>query len=195
MKRAALLVLALAAALVVIPGTAAFACSCAGLPVADEVARADLVVVGVVGAAVGAGQTVTRPVTVTRTLKGVAGPRLDVSSARDGASCGLEVELGREYVVFAAERGGTMTADLCGGTAPADEEHLRQVEAVTGPGQVVRAEPATAPARAMAHTPVDAPPADPADPWLPAGTAAAVAAIVVTTLGVLGVVLARRRRT
>ncbi|KQU66478.1 hypothetical protein [Phycicoccus sp. Root101] len=134
MKRAALLVLVLAAALVVVPGTAAFACSCAAPPVADQVTRADLVVRGTVGEPAGDGTVVTYPVEVTVAFKGTPPRTVEVRSPRDGASCGLEVVPGREYLLFATDRGGALEAGLCGGTAPASAELQAGVVAVTGAG-------------------------------------------------------------
>ncbi len=126
MKRTALLVVALAAVILVVPSAAAWACSCASLTPRAAVTHADVVVRGVVGPPatpdkdpVGSADPVSYPVTVGETFKGDAVPRLDVTSARDGASCGIEVVPGREYVLFAAERGGHLEATLCGGTAPA----------------------------------------------------------------------------
>ena len=127
--------------LVLVPSTA-FACSCAQFSVADSVERADLVVTGVVEdrdegpfkIVRSSGDPVTYTVAVDEVLKGESGPVTKVESAADGASCGLEVEVGRSYVMFAHARAdGVYDASLCGGTTDASPEFVAEVKAITGP--------------------------------------------------------------
>lgn len=127
---------------VLVPSTA-FACSCAQDSVAGHVERADLVVAGVVEdrdegpfkAIQSSGDPVTYTVAVDEVLKGETGPVTKVVSAADGASCGLEIEVGRSYVIFAEAGGkdGAYQANLCGGTSAARTGFVAEVEAITGP--------------------------------------------------------------
>lgn len=116
------------AALVLIPPPA-FACSCVGGTDADFYKRADAVVAGIVtdkempskGPVMSSGDAVTYSVDVAGVYKGAPVATVQFTSAGSGASCGLEgVEAGREYVVFLAGQSGSYTANLCGGTRPAD---------------------------------------------------------------------------
>lgn len=199
MKRAALLFLVLAAALVVIPSTAAWACSCASVPTHESVAHADLVVRGTPGAPRDVGDGVEYLVTVAEAFKGTAPPVVTVRSATDGNTCGIDVVPGREYVLFANERGGTFRAGLCGGTAPATDGLVGQVERVTGAGV-----PAAQVATPSSAGPTSTRPPQAADPLTPAAVDRmdeAISAPALVGLGVLvavaacvGVVLVRRRR-
>ena len=86
----------------------------------------------------------TYTVAVARVLKGEAAATTFVQSAASGASCGLEgIEPGRDYVLFAQDRGGDLWAGLCGGTAPATGELMAAVERATGAGTPPRAAPET----------------------------------------------------
>ena len=145
MKRALLVVPMVFAALLVLPTAPAWACSCAAVTPAQAVDRADVVVQATLQA-VDAPRGFTEPTTgaparsyrftVARVYEGSAPVTARVGSAKDGASCGMEgLVPGREYVVFAHQRGDTLWADLCGGTAPAATALVADVEAVTGPGR------------------------------------------------------------
>ncbi|MGB0102485.1 MAG: hypothetical protein WBP61_19560 [Nocardioides sp.] len=75
---------------------------------------------------------------VDRVLEGEVGATADVTSARFGASCGLEgMRVGTPYVVFAAVDGGRLQASLCGGTQPERAGFVDRVERVTGPAEPV----------------------------------------------------------
>ncbi|SDP15659.1 hypothetical protein SAMN04489867_1574 [Pedococcus dokdonensis] len=143
-KRALLLVPVVFAALVVLPSSPAWACSCASATTAEYADRSDVVLRGAL-------EKVDRPAglqdpstgsparsyrfAVTGVYRGSAAPTTWVSSSGDGGSCGLEgMEPGREYVVFAQERGDGLWASLCGGTGPAEPLLVAQVEAVAGAG-------------------------------------------------------------
>ena len=144
MKRALLVVPIVFAALLVLPTAPAWACSCVEATSAQFVDRSDVVLRGTL-------EAVDRPAgleepssgaparsyrfTVAQVYRGTAAPTTWVGSAADGASCGLEgLEPGREYVVFAQERGEGLWASLCGGTAVADAGLVGEVEALAGPG-------------------------------------------------------------
>lgn len=67
-------------------------------------------------------------------LEGDVGQTVEVSSARYGASCGLEgMRAGETYIVFASDRRRGLEANLCGGTQPADDAIVDRVFELTGP--------------------------------------------------------------
>ena len=53
---------------------------------------------------------------------------------RSGASCGLEVDVGGDYLLVATQRAGELDANLCGGTGAASAEYLAEAERALGPG-------------------------------------------------------------
>lgn len=125
---------------ILVPSTA-FACRCAQFSVADQVESADLVVKGSIEdrdegppkVIRSSADPVTYTVAVDEVLKGASGPVAKVESAADGASCGLEVQVGRSYVIFAhAGADGVYEANLCGGTSGARPGFVAQVAAITG---------------------------------------------------------------
>ena len=124
------LVLALAAAVVVAGGVAesAFACSCVpwGNP-RVELTRADGAFVGVYlrrrplrppGAIVSSADTYVYVFRVTRRVKGRIGSMVEVRSARDGASCGLEVTRGQRVALLLDRRKGAWHSTLCSQRPP-----------------------------------------------------------------------------
>ena len=136
-----------ALSLVILVPSAAFACSCVQLSVAEQVERADLVVKGSIEARdegppkviSSSADPVTYTVAVDEVLKGASGPVAKVESAAQSASCGLEVQVGRSYVIFAevahaahAVDDGVYEASLCGGTSGARPGFVSQVAAITG---------------------------------------------------------------
>ena len=138
------LVLALVAALsfLTLVPTTAFACSCVAGSAEEYVDRADVVVSGRFvardqpGRIVSSLDPVTYTVEVDRVHKGTASAELEVLTAVSGASCGLEgVALDRHYLVYATYEGAELWVGLCGGTASATPQRLREVEAVTGPAR------------------------------------------------------------
>ena len=150
MKRVVLVVVAVVATLLVVPGGSALACSCVGLTPAQAVADADVVLRGTVTDVAlpsrlrlsSSADPATYTVTVAQVFKGTAAATTFVQSAVSGASCGLEgIEPGREYVLFATARGDGLWASLCGGTGPAEAELVTGVEQATGEGKPPRAAP------------------------------------------------------
>lgn len=146
-----LLVMLLPSCLVVLaaPAPPAAACSCAGGDASEFAEWADTVFVGtlsevstpLMAPVVSSTDTVTYEFHVSRVYEGEARERTYVRSVRFGASCGLEgLVLQHSYVVFAAHRtidgvsSDALWAHLCGGTAPADNALVADVEAVLGPG-------------------------------------------------------------
>lgn len=156
--RRVLLVLPLFLALVVVaPAAPAHACSCAMLSSAQRVENADVVVRGTITGlddpgGSGTGRLVTWEVAVAEVYRGVAAATTFVRSASDGAACGIEVQQGREYLLFARRVGGDLRAGLCDGTTPVSAALVAEVEHLTGPGSLPQGG-----ARATATTPPGTP--------------------------------------
>lgn len=55
---------------------------------------------------------------VSKGFKGIEEAVLEVASNLSSASCGIDFEVGREYLIFAARRNGQLTTHLCLGTQP-----------------------------------------------------------------------------
>lgn len=180
--RILLLALVAAASVVVLVPSTAFACSCSSDSWAGHVDNADLVVRGTIKdrdaplfADLRSDDSVTYTVAVSKVFKGESGGAILVESAGSGASCGLEVEVGRDYVLFAnAGTKGVYDANLCGGTSRATASSIAKTSAITG--------------RA---TPPDKSTAAPAD--APSMAALAVGGFAAAVLGAGFVVLRRRR--
>ena len=104
-------------------GTPCAACSCAA-PVtpAEAAAEADAVFVGTVTGtreplvSTSSADLVAKRFEVVEVRKGEVAAVTEVLTAASGASCGLEVEEGRTYVVVARASAEGLRADLCGGT-------------------------------------------------------------------------------
>ena len=99
----------------------AYACSCLPPgPPAEELARSSAVFAGKVTSftAPGAG-TDTRTVTfqVSQTWKGAQQGTIVATTPRDSAGCGVEFEVGREYLVYAGTTDGKLSVSLCSRTA------------------------------------------------------------------------------
>ena len=139
MRRALLVVPLFLALVIVAPAAPAHACSCAMLSSAQKVENADVVVRGTIAGlddpgGRDSGHLVTYEVAVAEVYRGAATATTFVRSAADGASCGIEVQEGREYLLFARRVGGDLRAGLCDGTTAASAELVAEVEHLTGPG-------------------------------------------------------------
>ena len=175
----------------VVVATPAYACSCAAATTTREYFDgADAVFAGSL-----VSRTVTHPdskvhssgdpalhvFAVDEVFKGDVHQQQGVVSADQGGSCGLELSGKGPFVVFAkrpAGGGATLTADLCGGTAPAGAALEADLGALAG-----------APARPLADDDVPSvAPAEPATSWVPALAVAGGLALVL-----LGIFRMRRR--
>lgn len=194
MKRALLVVPLFLALVVVVPAAPAHACSCAMLSSAQKVENADVVVRGTITGlddpgGLDSGHLVTWEVAVAEVYRGAAAATTFVRSASDGASCGIEVQEGREYLLFARRVGGDLRAGLCGGTTPASAALVAEVEHLTGPGSPPQggagATATTPPGTPSSGTPLAGPTTpDSSDVALPLGVGVG-GALVAAALGAL----------
>ena len=132
----------------VAPAPVAHACSCAMRGTEQQVAQADVVVRGTItgrrdpGGASSA-RLVTYEVAVAEVFKGKSTATTSMRSPAFGASCGIEVQEGPEYLLFARRVGSDLRTGLCDGTRPVSDQLVTDVEAVTGPGIPVDAPTST----------------------------------------------------
>jgi hypothetical protein len=100
------------AGLVLLAPLPAGACSCVARSVEEQAAAATVVFQGDVDRV----EQNTATFDVNRVFKGSHAERLSVSTGDPASSCSVPVSPGRTYVVFAADRAGTLATDLCSGT-------------------------------------------------------------------------------
>jgi hypothetical protein len=146
-----LLVLVLGALVLLTAGwvvaPSAWACSCAPATTAEQVKRADVVFTGTlvsrevvhpVPGTVGSDDPAVHVFAVDTVLKGTAAAQQQVVSADSSASCGLELSGDGPFLVHATDPPGgpegQLTANLCGGTAPADAELVADTQVLVGGG-------------------------------------------------------------
>ena len=137
MRRAWLVVVAVLAALLVLPSAEAWACSCARPSAARAVQAADVVLAGTPVAAHGQGQWGVEDaqryaLEVSTVYQGEAPARLVVHE--DLESCGLGLLLGREHVVFLSRGPDGLVSSNCAGNDLAASGLVADVVALTGPG-------------------------------------------------------------
>lgn len=137
-----LLMLGLAVPVVLAGAEPACACSCVPRSDAEAFRDAGAVFVGEVvsrrrddGLFASSTDPVTYVFAVSAVHKGRVHERQEVVSASSGASCGLEIEVGKRYLVFTdptssepdpSPGSGQLSANLCGGTRPADSDAVAE---------------------------------------------------------------------
>ena len=116
-------VLVVAAAFFLANPGCAFACSCLppGTP-QEELGKSDAVFAGKVVQVSGqvdggAAETVEVRFEVSQVWKGAESRTVQLKTSGSSASCGFNFEQGREYVVYASQQEGNLTAGLCSRTA------------------------------------------------------------------------------
>ena len=177
---------------VVLAQLPAHACSCVSTSTQTHVKRADEVFSGTVTDATSArsgrkATTWTYDVEVRRIYKGeVATSTVQVTSQGDDkrSSCGLgQLPADKPYVFFAQADGSELSADGCGGTAPASGQLVSKVERVLGDGHTPAA-PEPAPEKAVFTRVADAAPT--------ALSRLAAPGVALVLAGLLGLFVARR---
>jgi hypothetical protein len=186
--------LVLAGAGVVLGQLPAHACTCATASTQAQTKGASDVFTGTItavrreptGGAKGGekrGATMTYDVEVDRVYKGdIAASAVEVTSDASRSRCGLgRLPADRRYVFFAESEGTTLSASRCGGTAPAGDRLVHQVERLLGDGRgPVPPEPEHAEFTMVGD----------ADP--PTLTRAAAPGLALVLAGLLGLVVVRR---
>lgn len=138
--------LALAVSTLVVFGSPAHACSCAGSSPAGHAQRADAVFTGQVVSVddpdgdkrvVSSGRLVVLDVEVDRVFKGEVDPQVRIGTAASSASCGLgDLSVGEPLVFFATVESprepGLLHSTLCHGTGPAQPGLVADLEAALG---------------------------------------------------------------
>lgn len=131
--RRMLLVLAVPVGMLVLTPTPSWACSCAVVPLAVQVERADTIVDATVVWSSTNGIERTYGLAIDQVFKGSAAQREKVMTQASEAACGLgTLEADERYLFFIkGQRLGTMTTNLCSGSGPYDEARAGQIETIT----------------------------------------------------------------
>lgn len=128
-----LLAALVAAGLLVLSPVRAVACSCAAVPLREQVEHSDSIGVGEVAWIAETGGSTTIAVDFTRVYKGSLGAREKVTSPGAGDSCAVDVAEGRTYAFFLSGRHrGNLRTALCSGTGAYDAAQLARLQRVTG---------------------------------------------------------------
>jgi hypothetical protein len=130
-----LLALGVTLGMLVLTPSPSWACSCAIMSTAQQVAQAGTVASGTVAWTATDGQTRSYQVQVDHVYKGAAASTEKLVTQASEAACGLaNLAPGKRYLFFIeGVHPGAMRVGLCGGTTAYDAATARQVEAVTGP--------------------------------------------------------------
>jgi hypothetical protein len=117
----------------------AFACSCAVFDPRDELERSDGAFVGTLVERVVDGEEAIHTFTVDQAIKGKLGTTVVVRTHRDGATCGLEIEVGQEVGLFLTRDGVTWRSILCQQISAAELlEAARPLPAPSGSGPIAQ---------------------------------------------------------
>jgi len=121
--------------ILVLTPTASWACSCAISTTPQQVKAATTVAAGTVDWTATDGQTRTFKVDFDTVYKGAVAGSEKLSTAANGASCGVgDLATGKRYLFFIeGEHPGAMRIGLCGGTTPYDDALAAQVASLAGP--------------------------------------------------------------
>lgn len=131
----------------------AYACKCVQAPLAEQVASADVVVVGAVDSLENRGRMREVTIAVDQVLRGDASTSrqaqdtagtLHIRTASSGSSCGLDfLEVGQRYAFLAARSGGggSLVAGLCGGTTAVRPGLVEELEVVAAEAPPASAAP------------------------------------------------------
>lgn len=129
-----------AGVLVVGASTPAYACSCAQLDLPSLAKQHDAVFVGTPVSVDRQGDERAYEVRVSDVYKGSPGPTTTVTTAASGASCGIHLDLNRQYLVVGdqPEPHGAVATNLCSGTGEVSDRALADLEKSLGPATPYR---------------------------------------------------------
>ena len=127
--------LAASALVLAAPAPPASACSCAVQSRGEHVANASAIFVGTLVDRSADERMVDYTFGVEEVFKGSVTSTTRVTTAADGAACGLpDLTEDDDYLVFAAREDDALMVSLCGGTVGVGPTPIEQVERVTGQG-------------------------------------------------------------
>lgn len=207
MRRALLVILA-SLLTVALPGAASAGalapcraeCSCAYLPLQEQIRTGDVVLVGTVtdearpARRTGPDQEVVYTLEVDEAIQGDVTATVEVSTSVDSAACGIGLMKGERYLIVAGRADGRLRTTLCSGTGPATSARVAEARAAVPAAEQGTVTPTTdepSPAAEGAEDPEDATGAE--SPSLVPVTVLVGGALLLGA-AVLGVLAVRRRR-
>ncbi|UYM04877.1 hypothetical protein [Solicola gregarius] len=129
-----------ATALVVGLTTPAYACSCVQIDLQTQAKQGDAVFVGTPVDVTESGNSAVYEVRVSDVYAGTADPTTTVRTAADGASCGVDLKLDRQYMFVGDQKQphGEVSTTMCSGTQPISDQAILDVEKALGPATPYR---------------------------------------------------------
>jgi len=128
--------------LVLATSAPAFACKCQVSDVEQQSTRADAVFVAEVKGVTETDQKFEYAVTATHAYKGTVERETTITTNQQTTACGLgELKNGTDYVFLVTGDTPTYAATSCGGSGPANDKRISEVETVLGAGTAIK-EPA-----------------------------------------------------
>jgi hypothetical protein len=132
--------------LVLATAAPAFACKCQVADVEKQSSRADAVFVAEVIGVTESEKKFEYAVLATHTYKGTVERETAIVTNQDTSACGLgELKNGTDYVFLVSGTTAPYTATSCGGSGPATDNRISEVETVLGAGTEIPEPPPPAP--------------------------------------------------
>ena len=106
----------------------ALACTCAPVDLVRDLPAADGAFIGTLLQRTDQGETSTLLFRVEQVYKGDISNRVEIETARDGATCGIEAPVGERLGLLLERRGEAWRSSLCSQVEPAEFLALTDVE-------------------------------------------------------------------
>jgi hypothetical protein len=124
--------------LVLATAAPAFACKCQASDIDQQTERADAVFVATVDGVTEVGQKFELAVTATHAYKGTVDRETTVATPQATSACGLgELKVGTDYVFLVTGDTPPYSASSCGGSGPANDRRISEVESALGAGEAI----------------------------------------------------------
>ena len=124
--------------LVLATAAPAFACKCQVADIDKQTERADAVFVATVDGVTEVAQKFEYAVTATHAYKGTVDRETTVTSNQATSACGLgELKVGTDYVFLVTGDTPPYSATTCGGSGPANDRRIAEVESALGAGEAI----------------------------------------------------------
>lgn len=121
--------------LVLATAAPAFACKCQAADIDQQTERADAVFVATVDGVTEVGRKFEFAVTATHAYKGTVDRETTITSNQAPTACGLgELKVGTDYVFLVTGDTPPYSATSCGGSGPANDRRITEVEGALGAG-------------------------------------------------------------